>query len=182
MRTSVTWLLLQLTVSVHAQTASSVVDPQRFDDALLRRLVKEGVDSVRAKRKVQPLHSDSILYLAADNQAQYILKARRLTHYQSRNRDMRTVMQRVRAFGDDGTFVGENILYLYSGKNIRNSRGRIVILSTYRQAADEMISMRVRSSGHYRNLINRAYVRTGFAVAFVTPTQRIIAVQVLAGA
>lgn len=180
MRTLVVRLWLLLSLPVSGQTPSSTIDPSQFDQALLEQLVKEGVDSVRVKRRLQPLLRDSVLYLAADDQAQYILKTRRLTHYQSRNRSMRTIMQRVTAFGGDVNVIGENVLFLYSGERMRNSRGRVVILNTYREVADEMVRMWVRSAGHYRNIINRAFARTGLAIAFDPATHRVIAVQVFA--
>ena len=161
-----------------AQSPSSVIEPVRFDADLLERLIKKGVDSVRLKRKAMTLQADTALQLAANHQALYILKTGKLTHTQSRNKTMRTVMQRIRAFGGRGSYVAENALYCYVTIPIRNTIGKTVTLTTYQEAADEVVRMWVRSKGHYANMINRRFTHTGVAVAYDVARKRVIAVQV----
>ncbi len=156
------------------------IDIHNFDAHLLAQLVHDGVNEVRQGKGASSLREDSILLAAATDQNIYQLKHDVLSHYQE-NPNKKTVKERVDTFGGTYSTVGENVQY--QGMMVRQwSDGRKEIMTdSYNNMADTIVQNWVNSPGHYRNMINQDFTRSGTAIGWNPENNSIFATQVFAG-
>ena len=154
------------------------VNTDSLNSNLLETLIKLKIDSVRKIHNKKTLTINDTLKKSAQDQAMYIKKLKKLSHFQTINSDKKTVDRRVAFYGLKNTIVAENIAYTFVFKTIKDKRGKEYINTTYKQIANDFVTGWVNSSGHYKNLINEEYSLTGVAVSFDKANKKIYAVQV----
>lgn len=158
---------------------SDRIDVSNFDAQLLQRLVEEGINEVRAKKKRSTLSEKTTLQRAADEQMRYVVAKNKLMHEQN-NRAKKGVRDRVELHNGRFKIVGENLAYI--GFLIeKTGKKRAVIPPTYTEAADRLVKGWVKSSGHYKNLINSEFQYEGLAVGLDKKQEGVFAAQVFGG-
>ena len=132
------------------------INPKRFDAVLLERLVERKVNELRKRKRRTQLGTDKILRQAAYDQCNYVLnKGGDLTHNQ-RNKEKKTVRDRVLYYGGKHYLVGENLQY--QGFLIRHvGNTHTVLYNTYNDMAKKMVEGWIGSPGHYENLIYKDF-------------------------
>lgn len=154
------------------------IDYKNIDYPYLEQLIKIGIDSLRAERKLDALYTDSILYLAAENHSAYLLKTDNTGHNQPENPELNTPNQRIQYFGGNYMATAENVAKIFIFIPLKSSDGKgTVNLTDYQQAAYEFVIGWKNSKGHYRNLMNVDYNITGISVSYNPKTQALYAVQ-----
>jgi hypothetical protein len=152
-------------------------DISTFNKKYLEHLVKTGVDSVRKSHKCQPLINDSILYIASNHHAQYLVKTRKLTHTEDNSDSTKTPQDRAEYYGAVNYRVGENILFTPYNQIVEGKDKTRFDTHSYQGIADAMVSAWVHSPGHFKNMITSEYQLTGLSVAIDTVTGRMYACQ-----
>ena len=145
----------------------ATVDFKKFDEAQLADLIFEQINEVRVKQKIPVLTKDAILYEAAEFHGEYLVNNGKLTHYQTKDKYKKPV-NRVRAFGGKHNVVAENVAY----QQLQNAS------ITYQELAEEFVSQWVKSSGHYKNIINPRVNQSAVAVTVDVKAGKVYAVQV----
>ncbi|MDJ1503837.1 CAP domain-containing protein [Cytophagaceae bacterium BD1B2-1] len=165
---TITFLLYFLLshIPTKAQTAFDHIHRSSINVKYLEFLVKTQVDSVRRTKGLSPLVSDSIAYLAAQDQGEYLKNKPSISHYQS-SANKKTPQDRVNFYGASNYLTGENVLS-YPLEN------------TYIETARKMVKGWVNSPGHYKNIITPDYQITGVAIVPHQKNGNLIAVQVFA--
>ncbi|MDJ1484729.1 CAP domain-containing protein [Cytophagaceae bacterium YF14B1] len=165
---TITFLLYLLLSPIHtkAQTPFDPIHRSSINIKYLEFLVKTQVDSVRRTKGLSPLISDSIAYLAAQDQGEYLKNKPSIGHYQS-SANKKTPQDRVNFYGASNYLTGENVLS-YPLEN------------TYIETARKMVKGWVNSPGHYKNIITPSYQITGVAIVPHQKNGNLIAVQVFA--
>jgi hypothetical protein len=164
-----------------AQQADDILVPSSINIKLLEHLTKIGVDSVRKAHGLNPLINDPVLYLAAQDQADYLTRKNLLSHYQEDVKNKRTPQDRITFYGAKDVLSGENACLVPILVRIVDPKHKDIqehTVSTYRQAANEMVTGWVNSPKHFANIITREYVITGLAVELNKETNTLRAVQV----
>lgn len=161
-----------------AQTPSTKINPDSLNTSYLASLIKTKIDSVRLVNKKLVLTDNDTLKNAIIDQVSYIKKKKQLTHYQSGNKNKVDVSARVEYYGIKNTYVGENIAYTYIFTKINNKKGGTYINSTYKDVADDIVNLWVKSKGHFKNLTDGEFTKTGVAVCYDAKTKIIYAGQV----
>ena len=168
--------LLLLTLGLSAQTP---IDAKNFDAALLQTLIAEKIDSVRQVHKKQLFAADSVLQLAADDHARYLVKKGALSHFQDGNKKKYDPQNRVEFFGGVGYQTGENVAEHPIQVLLVKKKGYTVDrVETYEQSALLFVQQWVHSPMHFKNLVKDEFSRTGIAVGLDPKAKRIYAVQV----
>lgn len=152
-----------LSIHTSAQSLSDKPDEKNLTILFLEHLIKTQVDSVRKAHGLQPLVNDSILYVAAQDHANYLSKEKTISHYQ-KDKVKHTPQNRADFYGAKHYLVGENVLS-YPLEN------------TYIATARKMVLGWVNSPGHFKNIITPEYQITGLAIARHPASGNIIAVQ-----
>ena len=163
-------ILLTLMTLIFLQTGLSQSPTSYFDDnnpniKYLEHLIKKGVDEVRENLGLKPLVNDSILYLTAVDQSQFLKGFGRLTHYQTQNQSKRTPQLRADFYGAKNYNVGENIALTSYGTSATTSTGEEISTKTYGGIAKSLVTGWVNSPGHYANIITPEYEVTGLSVS-----------------
>jgi len=171
------WLFL-LPILFCSFSKSDSIDISNFDSKKLEDIVFEKVNKLRIKKGKQALLKNDILKKAAQNQADYLLSKRKLTHNQ-RNRSRRTPMKRVNFYQGDFSIVGENIASTHVLKRVSSPKSRrIVVLKTYEELGEFLFQLWKNSKSHYENLLDNSYSYTGISFSINTNTNRVCSVQV----
>lgn len=166
-------------IAKNAALPSDRIDVSNFDAQLLQRLVEEGINEVRAKKKRSTLSEKTTLQRAADEQMRYVVAKNKLMHEQN-NRAKKDVRDRVELHNGRFKIVGENLAYI--GFLIEKAgKKRTVIPPTYTEAANRLVKGWVKSSGHYKNLINSEFQYEGLAVGLDKKQEGVFAAQVFGG-
>jgi len=169
---------------VLAQKASDKrIDSDNFDVGLMEYFVKIKIDSVRKAHGLNALQNDSLLYMAALDQAKYQRGKKELTHFQA-NRRKKTLKDRLDYYGFPFTAAAENLArgYVLVPIYASGSRTKTLIVETYEQAAYQMVDGWVHSKGHYTNIITPGYRFTGVAMVFDKAKKEVNGAQVFADA
>ncbi len=128
--------------SLSAQKASDTIQFEKIDYPFLEYLIKSKVDSVRRAHQLLPFFNDSLLYLAAWEQVEYLNKEQLLTHRQLRGK-LETPLQRVMNYGGPYANVAEllgiahlktSTLYDYASEELKHT------IYTYQQTAEHFIN------------------------------------------
>ncbi len=176
MRILLAMLFLLAALYSKSQTETKI-DPDNFDVLYLEELVRVKINDLRTKKKIPKLQEDSILYLSAQNHAEFMSKKRQLSHYQSANKTMKTPQNRADFFGAKRYLVGENILYTCFNSNVTGSKGANFSTYTYEILAEAIIHSWVNSRPHYENLLDRSYKYSGLALSVNYETKQVFVCQ-----
>jgi uncharacterized protein YkwD len=174
-------LIFQLIIfsiqTTRAQDSSNVVNLQNPDLPQLEWLTFKFVNKLREEKRLPELVWDDVLARAAKDHADYLIKEKKISHFQT-IKGKKTAGDRVKIHGGlIYTVVGENIVevplgvYLYS-----NGKKRSTV--TYQASAITMAQLWKSSPGHYKNIISKDYNCTALAASYDKLTQRLIVVQV----
>lgn len=169
---------------VQAQKAADKrIDSDNFDVGLMEYFVKIKIDSVRRAHGLNALQNDSLLYLAALDQAKYQKGKKELTHFQT-SRRKKTLKDRLEYYGFPFSAAAENLArgYVLVPIYASGSRTKTLIVETYEQAAFQMVDGWVHSKGHYTNIITPGYRFTGVAMVFDKAKKEVNGAQVFADA
>lgn len=163
---------------VKAQTASSKINPDSLNTSFLEALIKTKIDSVRFVNNKQALSDNDTLKKAATDQVNYVKKKKQLTHFQNKDKKKYDIGDRVAYYGFKNTYVGENLAYTYIFTKINNRKGGTYINTTYKDLADDIVKLWVKSKGHFKNMIDYKYIKTAVAVSYDKKTKIVYAGQV----
>lgn len=171
-------LMAVLVLSGLSASAQRPIDPDKFDAALLEKLILDRVDSLRKAHKKSVYGRDAILQKAAADHAAYLAKKGVLSHFQEKGKRY-DPQDRVIYFGGKGYYAGENaaehpvLVLLNKIKGQRFDR-----VTTYEQSAELFVLQWATSKPHMENLMRKEYDLTGLAVSLNKKSGRIYAVQV----
>jgi uncharacterized protein YkwD len=159
------------------------IDADHFDANLMEYFVKIKIDSVRMAHGLSALQNDSLLYLAALDQARYQKGKKELTHFQSGSRK-KTLKDRLEYYKFPFTAAAENLArgYVLVPIYASNSKSKTIVVKTYEQAAFQMVDGWVHSKGHYQNIITPGYRYTGVAIVYDQVKKEVNGAQVFADA
>ncbi len=163
--------------SAEAQTVFPVIDLVSPDQKKIEVLTYEAVNKLRQEKKHPDLVWDEVLYRAAKDHADYLIKEEKISHFQT-IKGKRTPAERVKIHG--GLIyktIGENVLSVTLGTMI-SVKGKKKSTITYEAAAKTMADAWKSSPGHYKNILSEHYNCTALAVAYDRKKQRLVAVQV----
>lgn len=153
------------------------INPESFDYTYVEGLVNDRINKIRIENDCKPLEPDPILYKAAKFHTDYMVKQKVLSHYESRNKNMKTPQKRANHFGAKGYNVGENILYTFYNSNVIGRKNVSFKTHTYEILADAIIHSWVTSPGHYENMIVPSYKKSGLAISIDPKTKKVYACQ-----
>jgi len=154
-------LFCQLTL---AQSPSDAMQLGNINLKYLEHLVKIKVDDVRIAHNCEPLINDSILYVAAQHHANYMVSNNRLSHFENETENFKTPQDRAKFYGAVNYSVGENVLQTNANAIVKSKKGKRHNTNTYEGLANSIVEGWVNSPGHYKNIITPEYQITGLAI------------------
>ncbi len=172
-------------ISFHSlcQEPSDNIDLFYVNVPFLEHLIKSGIDSLRKMHYLPVLYNDSLCYLAARDHGQYLMDMEDIRHFQN-DSSKKTPQNRVEYYGAKGYQAGENIakIYLHTpfSYHIGVAQPRIMSVSTYKDAANLIVTAWVNSAEHYVNILSGNYDVTGIAAILNEDDKSLICVQVFA--
>jgi len=158
------------------------IDYKNIDHHYLEHLIKKRIDSLRKEKELPALYNDSILYLAAKDHADYLLRTNNVGHYQPKNKTKETPHKRITYYGGDYLTTAENVAssYLFLPVTNKKEKENPVTINDYKSAASNFAENWKNSPGHYKNIINDEFNITGVAISYNKQSQAIYAVQTFA--
>lgn len=168
----------------YGERAQQAIQPDRYDQRLLERMVLDGINQVRANQGIPALVNQPSLKRAAKEQNDFIRVNRRLLHEQP-SRNKRTSRDRVTLHGGSFNRIAENLMYKKFGHQTKytnyNRSSRQVLYPSYEAAARAIVMAWVNSSDHYQNLINRKFNYVGTEISIDYLREGLYATQVFGG-
>ncbi len=151
-------------LNVIAQQGNSEINLSKVNTQLIEELFLKKLNTLRAEKKVGALGSDKILSLAANDQANYMLQTKQVTHTQKeKNKD--TPFKRIQFYKGTHDKSGENCAQTFLKKPLKNKKGnKITIINTYEEAAENLFRIWFDSPAHFQNMINGSYDLQGISV------------------
>ncbi len=156
------------------------IDFNNFDKRYLEHLTKIKVDSVRIAHGLKPLVNDSLLYVAACDHSNYLLKNNKTGHYQD-NDIKHSPQDRVVYYGGHEYLSGENVISSFVHKPVkpkqkRDKKGRIIkqepkTYKTYDQLATALCHGWVNSPPHFANMRRPHWQLTGLCIELDTESK-----------
>jgi hypothetical protein len=144
---------------------------------LLEHEIKVLVDSTRLANKLPSLFNDSILYVASNHHANYLLSKGLLSHEETEKKEFFSPQDRAKYYGAPKSYlVGENIAYTLYNSAVR-VKGKTFQTNDYKEIARSLVFSWINSKGHFSNIINPDYQVTGISIAVDTKEHRIYACQ-----
>ena len=154
------------------------IDKSNFNTTLAEQLILDRINHVRDTLHADELGTDNILYQAADLQADYVKKVKKITHYHGKAKYYK-LQDRVFAFRGNFEILAENIAYFDILVDVKiPKQHKTVNVKTYEELADELVTGWVLSPGHFRNIKNPKVNSSGISVKFNPSKNRVYAVQV----
>lgn len=167
-----------------AQKPEDKIDIYSFNQKFFEYLVKTGIDSVRESYRLPALRNDTFCYMAAIDQAYHLVDDTAFDHFRPSMPEKGSPLKRVQFFGGKNSLVSENLAKIYINKVINYSRKGYIpkkfFITSYKEAADFLISAWVESSSHFLNIISRDFYYTGLAAIYNEEDNSLICVQVFA--
>ena len=163
-----------------AFTQTTINDIYNPDPELLNKFILLEVNQLRKKEKVEPLENKKELYLAAQDQAEYMLRKEKVTHFQRFHRKKKVPKNRVDYYGLQFATVGENCQQTNMRIGAKPDDKKNPPISTYEKLAEELVENWKNSPGHYKNMIDPDFKTTYVAVA-VNADGEIYACQLFGG-
>ncbi len=152
-------------------------NPQSFDKKLLEHEIKILIDSTRLAHKLPALYSDSILYVASNHHANYLVSLKALSHQEIGKKEFLNPQDRANFYGaPKNYFVGENIAFTVYNASVK-SKDKIFVTTNYQEIARSLVHSWVNSKGHFKNIIEPDYQVTGLAIGIDPTLNRIYACQ-----
>lgn len=178
MRNMIHQLLLQFLFIVGVfHFCSAQIDPANLDKKLLEYEIKTLIDSTRLANNLPALFNDSILYVASNHHANYLVKKGVLSHEELENKQFLTPQDRAHYYGaPNNYFVGENIVYTVFNASVK-VKDKLFLTTNYREIARSLVYSWVNSKGHFKNITDPDYQVTGLAIAVDLKQNRIYACQ-----
>ncbi len=156
MKILLSYFLIALYFASFAQT-------EKFDQKKLEHLVKTKIDDFRQSKGLNILVNDSILFIAAQDHAQYLDGEKTITHYQ-KIASKKTPQNRADFYGAINYQVGENIV-------------EVSLDGSEENIAQQMVTAWLNSPGHYANIVTADYDLTGLAIHYNSKKKTVVAVQ-----
>lgn len=155
------------------------IDVNNLDQDKLEILILEKVNELRKNKRKPKLEDNSILGLAASNQAKFLKKNKQLSHNQ-KFRKTRTPMDRVDYYGGKFSYVGENIAYTYLYERVKGAvnKRKSTYLMSYESTAEYFFQLWKNSKTHYKNMVDGDFNLSKIRFSYDTKTHRIYGVQV----
>lgn len=156
------------------------VDFNNFNYDLLEKLVLQKINQERNSKNRETLVLDDVLQKAAQNQADYQAKKKRMTHDQT-SAKTKTALKRVIEAGGGFSLVGENVAYTDVFGSVRMKDGRKMRsfeTNTYQDIAEILFVGWKNSKYHYLAIIEKDYTHTGLKFALDVKNKRLYATQV----
>ena len=170
-------LLLLFFIKLSAQSALEVINENNFNYSLVNQLILDKINAKRVKFRCTILKPDSILYLAAKNQADYQVKEDKLTHFQKK-KQWGDPQKRVEYYHGEFTAIAENAAMEFWGKPVMEKNKKVHTYTTYEELAEAFVDGWIHSRVHYTNLSNKIYNTSGIATGIDLKEKKIFAVQV----
>jgi uncharacterized protein YkwD len=156
MRSTLSFLIFSIffSITIKAQTASSIVETSNFSSAFLESLIIEKINAHRKEKNLDSLENDATLTKAAANHASYQGSVKMLTHEQ-KSIHLKSPSLRVANYGGNFNLVGENVaLVSFNSK------------SSYAAVAEDFFQSWMNSPPHYQNIIKPEYKHSGIRFRF----------------
>ncbi len=154
----------------------NAVDLQRLENDILKE-----INTLRARKSLQLLQTDSSLMLAAEDQVKYITRIQKLSHRQPSAQKAKT-RSRVEYYGGHMLGVGENTAFimLFQPAIYRAEKGRLdtLTINQYEQAKYYFVQAWLNSEVHRKNMLYEQYEYTGLKLAYDKRAKTLYAVQV----
>ncbi len=153
------------------------IDASNLNKQLLEHKIKLLIDSTRLSYQLSPLFNDSILYVASDHHARYMLSKGELSHTEDPSKAFYHPQDRANFYGAPKSYlVGENVAYAPYNSNVR-VKGKTFNTYTYDEIARCLVFSWINSKGHFKNIVHPEYQVTGLSIAIDPETQRVYACQ-----
>jgi len=149
-----------------SQKPDDIIDPKHINFELLRTLIEEEVNKIRIENGIHPLSRDETLTKAAQDQAEFMKKTKKIQHEQP-SKAKATPLKRAHFYKSTSAIVGENChgVYYNTKTKIYGEKQR-VYLKTYRQIAYAFAQGWKNSKDHFQNIINKNFVVEGVGIAY----------------
>lgn len=169
-------LLVFLSYSSDCQT---LLNQSSINSEKLNEFILKEVNELREKANVTDLKIGSELKNASDDHANYMLKKKKLTHYQ-RKKVKKTPKNRVDFYGRLFDRVGENVQLNNLNLQSTADNKKNPPISTYEKLAEQLVLAWKNSPPHYANMIEPTFINTCTSVA-IGDNGEIYACQVFGG-
>lgn len=169
--------LLYLFNQLSSNFSCAQIDASNLNKKLLEHEIKILVDSTRIANHLPPLFNDSILYVASNHHAKYLVSKKVLSHEETGKKDFLTPQNRANYYGAPKSYlVGENIVYASYNASVK-VKGKIFVTNNYKEMARCLVFSWINSKGHFKNMIHPEYQVTGLAIEIDPKLQRVYACQ-----
>jgi uncharacterized protein YkwD len=166
-----------LVTFVKVNQCCAQIDPLNLNTKLLEHEIKVLVDSTRIANKLPPLFNDSILFVASNHHANYLVSKGVLSHEETGKKAFLTPQDRANYYGAPKSYlVGENIVFASYNASVK-SKGKTFITNDYKEIARCLVFLWINSKGHFKNMIHPDYQITGLAIGIDPKLNRIYACQ-----
>ncbi len=133
-------------LNTFAQSPNSKFEISNINLPYLEHLVKTKIDQFRQSKTLNPLYNDSILYVAAQDHARYLVNTKRNSHYQRETLEKEYAQNRAEYYGASKNYeVVENVskttilVPTVSKVERQQKRPKEHIAETYERAAQDIL-------------------------------------------
>lgn len=157
-------------------------DYDNIDIPLMNAAIFHLTNLEREKRGMYGLSHDTVLEKAASFHSERMNKLRFFSHVNKKEAEYKNPEDRVKAFGLNNSWVGENIVLnpfydienipeIYLTKGLKNRYKKPILKrkakeKTYLDIAKELIKIWMHSPGHKQNILNKDYTHLGCGAYF----------------
>lgn len=158
-------------------SVSAQFDPKNFNQKQLEHEIKMLIDSTRIANQLPALFNDSILYVASNHHANYLVSLKALSHEEKGKKEFYSPQDRANFYGaPKNYFVGENIAFTVYNASVK-VKTKTFETTNYTEIARSLVFSWVNSKGHFKNIIHPDYQVTGLAISVDPKLNRIYACQ-----
>lgn len=163
-----------------AQQPNDDVQFKKFYPEYLAQLLEQNINNYRVEKGIKPLEVDAVLYPAALDQSEYILKSGRVTHDQPVKKKA-TSFDRVVFYDGMHGNVAENCYQITIGAKIRVPGKRATkIMKSYQDVANYVTSEWIDAKSGKEILLNVNYTKISTAFAVDDKEKTIVITQLYA--
>jgi len=166
------FFLLSLGLTTYAQDGTTIIDGNNIDARLLGSLFLKRLNELRTQQKLNVLGKDSILAVAAEDQAKYMNKTNEVGHFQ-KTKDKENPTARVVYYKGTNDRIGENCEEIPLHSPFKDKTGADVTINTYNEAADALFTGWKNSKPHYHNMITPYYDVQGIGFSYDSATHKL---------